>query len=261
MAPTFRHGKGTRVLMNQFDMSPFLQTAKFSAAAPAADVTVFQQNDMNYIPGIRDATISLDGRFGFSTGASSTSVDAVFARYLGGSTQFVTTIAFEGASTGGWAAMMKGDEISHDVDSPIAGTVSIAAAIQGSTLHFGGVMLRPLAAATATTANGAVKFAGSTATGFSTGGGVAHMHVTAASTVTTGYTIKVQHSTSGSTWVDLVTCTSPALTTGDGGTFTRTTVAGNVKEQLRSNLSAFTGGAAKTITFAVAFSRNGKAKG
>lgn len=261
MAPTFRHGKGTRVLVNQFDLSPFLDAAKFSSVRPSADTTVFQNNDMTYTPAVRDSKISLDGRFSFSTGSASTSVDRILSNYLGGSTRFVTSIALEGQSTGGWAIMQIGDQISYDVDTPTAGIISVAADIQGSSFHAGGVMLRPLAAAIATTANGAVKFAGSTATGFSTGGGVAHMHVTAASTVTTGYTIKVQHSTSGSTWADLLTCTSPALTTADGGTFTRTTVAGNVKEQLRANLSAFTGGAAKTITFAVSFARFGKARG
>lgn len=259
MAPTFRHGKGTKVYINQFDLSAQLQSAKFSSVCPSADVTTFTNNDMVYIPGIRDATISLDGRFNFSTGSGSSAADAIFARYLGGSTQWVTTIALEGQTTGGWAVMMKGDSIAHDVDSPAEGIVTTAAQVQGSSLHPGGVMLRPLAAATATTANSAVKFAGSTTTGFSTGGGVAHLHVTAASTVTTGYTIKVQHSTSGSTWVDLVSLAT--LTTSDGGTFVRSTVSGNVKEQLRANLSAFTGGAAKSITFAVAFARNGKAKG
>lgn len=260
MAPTFRHGKGTRVLINQFDLSGQLQNAKFSSVCPSADVTVFQQNDMNYVPGIRGGTIQLDGRFSFSTGANSSGVDAIFARYLGGSTQWVTSIGFDGQSTGGWAVMMKGDDLAHDVDSPIEGIVTTVAQIQGSSIHTGGVFLRPLSTAKSTAVGGTntgVVFAGSTVTGFTTGGGVGQLHVTYTTKVTgtRTATFKIQHSTSGSTWADLITFSAATK-----ATFQRSTVAGNVKERLRSTISSFAGSSGG-LTAAVTFARNGKARG
>lgn len=260
MAPQFRHGKGTRVLINQFDFSASMQDVKFTSVAPSADVTCFQQNDMNYIPGIREGKISLDGRFAFSTGAASTSPDRVFANYLGGSTQWVLSIGPEGQSTGGWAFMLKSDETAHDIDSPIEGVVSLAAQAQGSSFHTGGVFLRPLTTAHSTAVGGTntgVVFAGSTATGFSTGGGVGQLHVTYTTKVTgtRTATFKIQHSTSGSTWADLI-----VFTNATKATFQRSTVAGNVKERLRSTISAFAGSSGG-LTAAVTFARNGKARG
>lgn len=260
MAPTFRHGKGVRVLINQFDLSPFLTNAKMNGVAGTADVTAFQQPDNVYIPGLRDATISLEGNFSFSTGANSTSVDRIFANYLGGSTQFITTVPLEANSTGGWAWMLKGDEIAHDVDTPIANKVSVAAMVQGSSFHFGGVMLRPLSTAKSTAVGGTntgVVFAGSTVTGFSTNGGVGHLHVTYTTKVTgtRTATFKVQHSTTGSTWVDLITFTAATK-----ATFQRSTVSGNVKERLRATISSFAGSSGG-LTAAISFARNGKAKG
>ena len=118
-------------------------------------------------------------------------------------------------------------------------------------------MLQPLLARTATGSGSAVLTAGTTTVGGTTGGGIGHLHVTAFGTTKHGGTYKVQHSTSGSSWADLITFST---FTGDP-TFQRSTVAGTIKEQLRATLSAFSSGAgstAKTITAAVAFTRRKK---
>lgn len=256
MAPTFRHGKGATALIGRFNMTPYMRMNSVAASCDAADVTHYAQNDKNFIPGLTNVTASFGGLFSFATGAASTEVDAVLQRALGGSTQLVCTVGPEGNSTGQYAFMFKGDQTKLDVTEPLTDAISIAADIQGSDGYDGGVWLLPLTARTSTGSGGTVAFAGSTVTGFSTGGGVGHFHLVSATTLTVGVTVKVQHSTSGSTWADLIT-----FTAATAETFQRSTVAGNVKEKLRGTTFVFTGGASKTATYALAFARRGKQRG
>ena len=247
MAPSPRHGKGIRPLLDEKDVSDFLREVTVSAAMDPAEVTTFGDNDRSYIPGLRNGTFSFDGLFS----ASTTSADDV-ANYLdaalGGSTRQVLTVDLE-RSTGGRALLMHADDTSYDVSAPLDDVVSVAVDAQASGGYAGGRMLRPLGAATTTGSNSGVATPGTTGAGGTTGGGVAHLHVTAASTVTS-LTGKVQHSTSGSTWADLVT-----FTAATAETFQRSTVSGTVKERTRFTISAFSGGAGKSATLAAAFSR------
>lgn len=258
MAPTFRHGKGSRVLVGPRDLSAYLKMSSISASCDPADVTCFQQNDKAFIPGLTGVTVSFNGLFSFSSGVNSTQIDKFLQGALGGSTVYPVTIGPEGDSTGRFAFMMKGDQTKLDVNTPLTDAVAIAADILGSDGYDGGVFLQGIADRTSTQSGGTVSFAGSTVTGFSTGGGVGHFHISASSAITS-VVAKVQHSTTGSTWVDLITFTN--FTGPTGGTFQRSTVAGNVKEKLRGTVSTFTGGAGKHATYALAFARRGKQRG
>lgn len=258
MAPIFRHGKGAKVLVGPRDLSAYLKMSTISASIDPADVTCFQQNDKAFIPGLGGVTASFNGLFSFSSGVNSTHIDRYLQTALGGSTQLVVTIAPEGDSTGRYALMMKGDETKVDVATPVSDAVTIAADILGSDGYDGGVWLQGMLDRTSTQSGGTVAFAGSTVTGFSTGGGVGHMHVSASSAVTS-FIAKIQHSTSGSTWADLIAFTN--FVGPSGGTFQRSTVAGNVKEKLRGTLFTFTGGAGKHATYGLAFARRGKQRG
>lgn len=247
MAPTYRHGKGIRPIVDEKDLSPFLTDVTVSAEADTPEVTTFQDSDRSYIQGLRNVTFAFEGLFSASTVA----VDDIgewMGGSFGGSTRMVVTVDVEG-TTGGRAWMLTGDQTAYDLSSPVDDVVSLSADIQGSNGYSGGRMLRPLAAITSTGSRSAVATPGTTSAGGSTGGGVGHLHLTAQSTVTS-LTAKIQHSTSGSTWADLIT-----FTAATAETFQRSTVAGTVKEQVRTTVSAFTGGAGKSATLAVAFSR------
>ncbi len=247
MPPSFRHGKGVRPLVDEKDLSPFLKEVTVSASMDPAEVTTFQDNDKNFIGGLRDVTMSMEGLYAASTLA----VDDV-SNYLdgafGGSTRLVVTVDMEG-TTGGRSLMMTGDQVAYDISAPVSDVISISADVQGSQGYSGGRMLRPASAATTTGSNTGVATPGTTVAGGTTGGGVGHFHLTAQSTLTT-LTGKVQHSTSGSTWADLITFTAATQET-----FQRSTVSGTVKERTRFTISTFTGGAGKTATVAASFSR------
>lgn len=244
---TFRHGKGVRPLIDEKDMSDFLTDFTVSASMEAGETTTFRDSDRNYIRGLRDVTASFEGLFAAATSSTSDVVNYLDGA-LGGSTRFVVTVDVEG-TTGGRALMMTGDMVGYDIDAPVDGIVGLSLDIQGSDGYRGGRMLRPLSlSATGTVSGTAVLTAGTTAAGGTTGGGLAHLHVTKTGS-TKDLAIIVQHSTSGSTWANLISFTATTA-----ATFQRSTVAGTVKEQLRVTK----GSTSPAATYAVSFSRHGR---
>lgn len=86
MAPTFRHGKSgfisiTSATGGVINYSSGMNSVSFSRSADTADVTHFGQNDKNFIPGLRGATLSVAGMFS-STHAKK--LDALLGTTAGG---------------------------------------------------------------------------------------------------------------------------------------------------------------------------------
>lgn len=86
MAPTFRHGKSgfisiTNAAAAVINFSSGVNSVTFSRSADTADVTHFGQNDKNFIPGLRGATLGISGMFS-STHAKS--LDAMLGSTVGG---------------------------------------------------------------------------------------------------------------------------------------------------------------------------------
>lgn len=68
MAPTFRHGKGAYFSLSDsagatINYSSGLDSITLNRTGETADVTTFGDNDRNFIPGLRVATISGAGHF------------------------------------------------------------------------------------------------------------------------------------------------------------------------------------------------------
>lgn len=86
MAPTFRHGKSgfisiTSATAGVINYSSGVNSVTFSRSADTADVTHFGQNDKNFIPGLRGATLGISGMFS-STHAKK--LDAMLGSTIGG---------------------------------------------------------------------------------------------------------------------------------------------------------------------------------
>lgn len=257
MAPTFRHGKTTTVLVDEHNFSEFLNDFTVSASCDTGETTTFRKNDRTYIPGLRDVTVNLSGLFSATgqTQAGGTtdnnSVAEFFDNALGGSTRVNVTILPDSTAVGARALLMTGDPIAWDVASPVGDVESCELEIQGSQGYRGGRLLRYEVASTSTGSQTAVN-SGLT-NGGTTGGAVGHLHVTAVSSTFGSATFKIQHSTSGSTWADLIT-----FTAATGRTFQRTVTSSTVtvKEQVRSTISSYTSaGTSDTITASIAFAR------
>lgn len=257
MAPTFRHGKKTGVLIDQFHFSEYLNDCTVSASVDMAETTTYRKDDKTYVPGLRQATFGLKGLFatsGSSGAGASTNIDSIaeyFDDALGGSSNVVCTVVIDSTAVGSKAYLMKADPMAWDVSAPAQGIVSCEAQLQASDGYRSGKLLRWQVASTSTGSQSAVSAAGTTAAGGTTGGGVGHLHVTAVSSTFGSATFKIQHSTSGSTWADLIT-----FTAATAQTFQRSTVAGTVKERVRATLSSYTSaGTSDTVTASIAFAR------
>ena len=250
MAVAPKHGKDLTPLIDEKDLSGFLTSVSVTASDDPADITTFGSNGYKqYVSGLKDVEFSMEGLFAASTTAADDIVNYLDGA-VAGSTKQVVTIDVDG-TTGGRCWMLNGDLTTYDISSPVDGIVGMSAAIQGSNGYAGGRMLRPLKASTSTGSQSAVATPGTTSAGGTTGGGVAHLHVTSVASTFASATFRIQHSTSGSTWATLHT-----FTAATGVTFQRSTIAGTIKEQVRNTISSYTATTgADTITAAVALSR------
>lgn len=259
MAPVFKHGKGTRALVGGIDLALYTNNADEDNTVDVADVTTYktstggQTHDRRYVPGHRDSVITFDGLMDGSTGPTAASgglgvygTERGIEAALGGSVQPVLTWGAVGDAVGDYANLALVDASGYKVTSPGKDVVATTISLQAS-MRRGGRWLHTLAAETSTAAQSGVTL-GSTAAA-STRGGVAHLHVVGCSTLTT-LTVKVQHSSDGASWADLITLSATAATA------VRSTVAGTVKERVRAASTVLSGGAGKTVTYAVAFARH-----
>jgi len=240
--PTFRHGKNTTVLSDDFDLSTYLNSATLSYAVETPETTTFGSSDRSYIVGHNEGTISFEGLFDGTT----SSADSIFAASLGSTTNKTVTVSTDSTAIGGRTVLAGAATTSYEISSPLTDVVSVSAeAIANGGLD-SGVWLVCQTAVSATTNTTSVDNAASSANG-----GVAHLHVTQnARSATT--VIAIQHSSDNSTFADLVVFGTVAL---NGLDSERVEVASGttVNRYLRTRTTIATGTGA--ITRSVAFSR------
>jgi hypothetical protein len=240
--PTFRHGKNTTVLSDDFDLTTYLNSASVSASIETPETTTFGSSDRSYIVGHNEGTVSFEGLFDGTTD----SADSIFHAALGNTTDKVISVSTDSTSVGGRAILVKSAATSYEISSPLTDVVSVSGeAVANEGLDYG-VWLGCKSAITTTSTGASVDNAAS-----STNGGVAHLHVTA-NTRSATTVAKVQHSSDNSTWADLVTFTTVAIGTK---THQRSVVATGttVNRYLRALVTPAAG--TGSITFSVAFSR------
>lgn len=263
--PQFAAGKGQKLLFNNVDMSGILTGITVTASVDALDTTVFGNNDRTKRAGLRDGTVSYEGLFdgtALSTASTATTgaLDAKFATALAASTSPIVTYGPQGDTLGYRARLFRHETVEYVAGSPVADIVKVSAAGNMSTRADYGVWLHALAARTSTSSTFTSVDSGYDAG--TTGGAVAHLHVTADSTLTS-VVVKVQHSSgesaSTASWADLITFASFDESTGTStSSHQRAAVTTSpVKRRTRVIISTFTGGTAKSATFAVAFARRG----
>lgn len=241
---SFLSGANAKVLSDVTDLSAFLNGADTAQDAQLLETTAFGAGSKTYLAGFKNATVALKGFWDGATGA----VDAILVAALGSTTGQIMTVAPEGLTVGMRVKLLSARVIKYGVSTPVEGVVSISADVQADGGIDAGVSLHALAAETATGSGASVDNAA-----LSSNGGVAHLHVTAVTAVG-GDTLNVtvQHSTNGSTWVDLVTFTQLTTVT----TKERIVVAAGttVNRYLRANWTKG-GVGSPSYTFNVGFSR------
>ena len=125
MAPTFRHGKSASITITNvsaavINYSSGVNSVTFSRSADTADVTHFGQNDKNFIPGLRGATLSLSGMFS-STHAKQ--LDAMLGSTTGGAFVYGPESTTSGRRKFSGASVMT----SLKYDAPVGDKVALSA--------------------------------------------------------------------------------------------------------------------------------------
>ena len=187
------HGKGTSVLVDEFDLSAYFNQVNASRQIQAVNTTTFGNDDKNYIAGVESGSMSIQGLWDGSASAADEVLDAAIAA------ESVVTVCIDGYDTiGNKAVMMKGENVSYQIRSTTTDAVRIVA---GGTADGGvrtsGVVLQPLEAETTTVDNASYDSGASSANG-----GMGHLHVTAFSG--TNGTLALEHSANDSTWATLI---------------------------------------------------------
>ena len=236
--PTFRHGKNTVVIADQYDISQYLNSVSETNEIETPETTTFGSTNKTFIVGHKDGSVSFEGLF---EGGSATGIDYILHTAIGDGP--IMSVSKDGAGVGRRAVLLDAKSTSYEVSSPLTEVVAITGeAIADGGLDYG-VWLACQAAITTTLTGTSVDNAASSANG-----GVAHLHITANSN--SGTTVaKIQGSADNSTWADLVTFTTVAIETE---TSQRSTVSGSVPRYLRCLVTpAGTG----SLTVSIAFSR------
>jgi hypothetical protein len=235
----FAHGSRAKFFLHDRDLSTYLKSAGVSREADTAETSTLGDTDKKFVAGLKSGSFPLEGFLDPAVGA----VEALLRAQLGN--QIVALYLPQGDALGNFGhaalATLKSDEVGTDIGD--AGTV--AAELEATDEVDRISDLHPLGAENATGNGTGVDNGASTANG-----GAGFLIVTANDRNGTTV-VKVQHSSDGSTWVDLVTFTTVNAATVPVGE--RIQVAGTVNRHLR--VTRTIGGSTGSITFLAAFGR------
>jgi hypothetical protein len=236
--PTFRHGKGTVVLADEFDVTTYLSSVSTSNSIEVPETTTFGSSDRSYITGHTDGSISFEGLFDGTADA----VDEIFEAALGDGP--IMTVSGDGSALSRRAVLLDTKSTAYEVSSPLTEVVSVSGeAVANGGLDYGVWLVCQTAVSTTLTGTANDNSAASS------NGGVAHLHVTA--NTRDGTTVaKIQGSADNSTFADLVTFATISTSTV---TSERTEVSGSVARYLRAVVTP--AGSTGSLTVSIAFAR------
>lgn len=227
------HGKDTIVLLGATDVSAWFRGADVSSPIDMADSTVYGLESRTFEPGMSGGSFTFEGVW-------SVAEDPVIDATLGTAAGQVLTVCRTGSLAVGQrvdAATIRASN--HAISSPVGDIVSLAWEAQADGGIDESISLHALTAEVAGGNSASVDNGASSPDGLA-----ATLHVTAFTG--TDITVKIQHSTDDSVWVDLLT-----FTAATGPTAERKTVAGTVNQYIRALWS----GTFASATFHVSASR------
>lgn len=206
--PLFQHGKTSAILLNEYELTSFLNEMAPSGGVDMHDLTTFGNSDKVMGPGLGTGMIDLMGFFS-TTLSPAVYADQVFAALEASAVVPILSAAPQGFAIGNRVYMLQAHEVKHELGIKVDQYTINKANFQGNDGFDFGVSLHNITPAETVSANGSsVDNLAATANG-----GVGFFHCIAASGSSPSITVKVQHSTDGSSWVDLVTFTSAVAIT------------------------------------------------
>jgi hypothetical protein len=233
----FVHGKNTKVLVGEYDLTGFFDSASAAFTREMAATTVFGLDDHTYLPGIGSGSVTLGGLWDNTAVSGS---DVLLDAALDGSQQVVSVSPQGISAVGQRGVLLNARQGAYNWNASISDVVRLDSDRTADGGIRGGVVLHQLTAETSTGNFASVDNGASSAFG-----AVGHLHVTAFSG--TSATIKITDSTDNAVFSDLITFTAVTAAGAE-----RSTVAGTVNQYARVELS----GIFTSVTFAVLFARN-----
>jgi len=253
--PTFVHGKGTEVYLDEFVMSPYFNSTDVTLTNETAEVTSFADTSKAYILGLADGTLSMSGMWTADTDGSDEELHAI----LGSATAPNITIAEAGGTIGNRATIARTHETNYSISNPVGDVSTITADFQGTsnagtlgTMTYGITSGVQLTTGSSIDYNALGALAGVDGSAASTAGGAALLHVPTNSIGGGTTTIKVQHDSASNfaSAADLISFTA----VGAGAKTSEMVVcSGTVNRYIRA--TATTAGSSGSITFMVSFAR------
>lgn len=235
----FAHGKSTKVFYGSYDLSSYLNSVSLARTADQADTTTFGATYKTSIAGFTDGVISMEGFWDGTAGA----IDALLAASLGSATNTIMTISRNAAdAVGDQAELVQVKSTSYEVSSSINDVTAISAEVQGDGAIGVGKILHAHEAETSTAAETSVDGGASTTTG-----GIAHLHVTAASAADT-LDVIIEDSANDSDWATIATFTQATAITNEAEVIT-----GTIRRYVRASWTI--AGTEPSFTFVVALAR------
>ncbi len=242
MTTGFQASSKARVLADQFNISQFIKRLAPSGSSGVLDCTTLTDEAKTYQLGVNEGMLAMDGLY-HSNDVPGT-LNAIFGPP---DTQYLFTGFPEGFAAGKPAWLLFANRASFNTDVVVADLVKCSVqAVSASSDVEAGVSLHDLVAETAT-ANG------TTVDGLaaSTNGGVANLHVTAIAGAAPSVTFKVQHSTNGTVWTDLLTSFATVTT----ATKQRIELADGTTVNRSIRCVVTFGGTTTSVTFNLSFAR------
>ena len=253
--PTFIHGKGTKVYLDEFDLTPFFNSADVTLTNETAEVTSFADSSKAYILGLADGTLSLSGMWSKDTDGSDEELNAI----LGSASAANITVAEKAGTIGNRATIARCDEVNYSISNPVGDVSTVTADFQGTansgalgSMTYGITGGFQLTAGSSIDYNALGALTGVDGTASSTAGGAALLHVPTNSVAGGVTTIKVQHDSASdfSSAADLISFTAVGASTK---TSEMVVCSGTVNRYVRATAS--TAGSSGSITFMVTFAR------
>lgn len=233
----FKHGKDTKVYVNNSDFSAYFNSVDTTRTADVAESTTFGKASKTYIVGNKDGTITISGFF-------DATADATLQPLLGGA-DMILTVGIDGLDAIDSCVFGKGNITNYGVSSPVGDIVATSIDIQADSGLFNGTVLENNTY-TATASGTARDNTLSTANG-----GAGFLIVSSASGTTPTLDAKITHSADDATYVDLVTFTQATTTTSEVKTVAEGTT---VNRYLKAEFTV--GGTSPSFTAIIGFGRN-----
>lgn len=216
----FVNAQQSRVAVGLLNASGHARGFTVDSTMEALDVTTLADVAKAFIVGMNESSASLDMLFD-TVGTANLQYDALTDQKATG--PYPLTLGPEGFDAGDPVVLLNAHLTNFSGASDNAALVTCSAAAQSTGNTDVGVSLENFAAVTTTTTGTARDL-----TAASSAGGVAHLHVTSFSGLTSN-TVTIEHSVDGSTsWSTLAT-----FTAATGQTSQRVEVSGTVRRYLR----------------------------